>query len=278
MKKLKTLIQQNKLLSLVLFLGFAITMLTVLPSGSRYCVDGECGIFFWGAHEFDAVWHLALINNAFDTVPFMNPIYAGNLLSGYNYFLDLILYGLTKVGIPAIVSYFKILPLIWFPLLVWITLKLTKKMKRNKIYTSFLFFFIFFGSTFMYMFTFFYEGIILKLNSFGGALNLLNMQYGFSLIVFIGIMYVLESMKDFPKKGVVVGILVFINTALKFYAGFMTGIFVLTYYLVQLYKDRNMARFVRSLLILAGFSLAAIFLIYDPFNASISDDPILTSS
>lgn len=275
MKKIRSFIKKNRFVSIILALGFAVTMLTVLPSGSRYCMNEECGIFFWGAHEFDGVWHLSLINNAFDSIPFMNPTFAGEQLRSYNYFLDFVLSIFTRVGFSASFLYFKVLPLLWFPLLVWTTLKLTKKLKKDYIYTGFLFFFIFFGSTWMYMFTLFHEGTIFKLDSFGGALNLINMQFGFSLIVFIGIMYILESWNESTKKSLVIGLLVALNAALKFYAGFMTGFFVLVYYTLRFIKNRDAVQFFKSTAILVALSGLAVLLIYDPLNAVSADDPIL---
>jgi hypothetical protein len=273
---IRSFIAKNKLLSLVIFLGSALTLLTVMPSGSRYCYQGLCGIYFWGAHEVDAVWHITLMNNAFTHFPFVNPIYSGAPLSGYNLFLDLILSLPVKLGVPADVLYFKMLPLIWLPLFIWITFKLLRVIKRDYLYSVFLFFFLFFGSTFMYMLDAYHGKGLLEMDSYGAALNLTNMQYSFSLVVMIGLMYVLQKLKDSIHKEVIVAILMFINTGLKFYAGLITGVFVAVYYLATFAKDHDLKKLVRSFTILIVFSIIAVVLVYDPFSALQQKEPILS--
>jgi len=269
-------IKNNKLLSLILLLGSSLTLLTVIPSGSRYCAQDICGIFFWGAHEYDAVWHLALIHNAFSHVPFVSPIFSGAVLSGYNYLLDAIIWVFTLVGIPTSLMYFKILPVLWIALLIWITLKLTAHLKKDYIYSCFLFFFMFFGSTFMYMFNLYHSGTIFKLDSFGGAMNLINMQFGYSLIGLLAGIYVLITHKSSFRKDIIIGVLIFLVTAFKFYGGVVMGSLLVSYYIFQLLKDKDARAFIQSCLIVILGAGLAIWLIYDPFSATAGKEPILS--
>jgi hypothetical protein len=80
-----------------------------------------------GAHDHDAIWHLAVIETAFSQWPPRHPVFAGANLSGYNIFLDLVIFILAKTGIPTIIWYFKILPIIWFILYTFLSLKLAEK-------------------------------------------------------------------------------------------------------------------------------------------------------
>ena len=107
-------IKKDPLTTLILSTAFLLYMLVIVPSGSRYCMDGRCGIYFWGAHEHDGVWHLALIESAFRTIPFTFPVLIGQALGGYNYFIDIVLYLLTFLGLSASFLYFKIQPIVWF--------------------------------------------------------------------------------------------------------------------------------------------------------------------
>ncbi len=277
-KTIITFIQKNKVLSLIVFLGSTLSLLVIIPSGSHYCYRGACGIFFWGAHEMDAVWHLALINNGFKHIPFVVPSYSGALLSGYNAFLDLIIYLLTKTGIEADIWYFKIMPIVWIISLVFLVFKLTKILKKDYVYTCFLFFFIFFGSTFMYFLDAYHGKGIFGLDSFGGALNLTNLQYSFSLLVLLACMVVIRKMKDSPQKALLLMLLMFLNTALKFYAALITGVFIFTYYFIEAIITKKWKWFIITTFFIGLGALLAIVLMYNPQDAFSGKESVLTFS
>ena len=76
-------------------------MLIMFPSGSRYCYQDRCGDYYWGVHEHDGIWHLALANAAFKSFPLKMPTFAGESLTGYNWLIDFPIFLFAKVGIPT---------------------------------------------------------------------------------------------------------------------------------------------------------------------------------
>jgi hypothetical protein len=141
-------IKKNKALLLVIIPGFIFHMLVSLPSGSSYCFNDSCGLFFWGAHGHDAIWHLAVENVSFSRFPFIFPTFQGGLLQGYNYLIDLVIFLLSKVGISPIFSYFKLLPIIWFLLFTFFGIKLGRKLNDTPLFIGILLFFFYFAGSF----------------------------------------------------------------------------------------------------------------------------------
>lgn len=112
--------------TLLIAAAFIVHMVTIMPSGSRYCYQDKCGIYFWSAHEHDAIWHLALVENAFTAWPPQNPVFAGAPLTSYNWGIDFVIWLLTFTGIPPAVWYFKIIPLLWFIGYTWAVILFTR--------------------------------------------------------------------------------------------------------------------------------------------------------
>jgi len=178
-------IKKNKVLSLLIIVGFFAHLLISFPSGSNYCFGSFCGLYFWGAHDHDAIWHLAVIETAFSQWPPRHPVFAGAILSGYNIFLDLVIFILAKTGIPTIIWYFKILPIIWFFLYTFLSLKLAEKINKSYWFKVFFLFFNYFGGSFGLFFTLYHKKSIFGSSSMMASqslLSLVNLQYAFSLI------------------------------------------------------------------------------------------------
>jgi len=60
----------------------------------------------------DALWHISLVKSAFNSFPFPHPFFAGGTVYGYNYFIDLILFALTKIGLNPLFAFFQFLPVV----------------------------------------------------------------------------------------------------------------------------------------------------------------------
>jgi len=263
-------IKTQRLLFLVIFLGLIFHFLISLPSGSYYCFDKQCGLYFWGAHEHDGIWHLAVINTAFKKFPPQHPVFAGENLTGYNFLLDFVIFLLTKTGIPAIIWYFKILPIIWFFLIVFLTIKLSKKLKKNYFYQVFLLFFILFGSSFGYFFTLFHKKTLIGSSAslaMQAGLTLVNLQFAYSLIFFLTLLLLLLKKEKSTKDIVLIGLTNFIILGLKFYGGIISVFITLIYFLVEDLKKNSFINFfttTKKLLITSAFFLASLFIFYQP--------------
>lgn len=262
----------------IVILAFVLQMIVVMPSGSHYCYDGVCGLFFWGAHEHDGIWHLALINNALSSWPAQFPTYAGAILSGYNALLDIVLRVISQVTrIPADLLYFKMVPLLWFGLMVWVWTKFAQLYSKNKWYLSALMFFVFFGNSFSYLFRYFHEGSIWGASgilSMQSPQMLNNIQFALTLPL-LGLLLILFKKEDLTwKDNLWLGGLNFLMMGLKFYGGVVTmamsSVFAVTLFVQKKWKQGIIALATA----LVGFGIATL-LFYNPLS-SLNTSSILT--
>ncbi len=263
-------IKKNPFLLVVIIPAFIAQMLIVMPSGTYLCSGQNCGLFFWGAHGHDSLWHLAIASVAFKTFPFSLPTFAGQNLQGYNYLFDLVIYWLSKFGIAPIITYFKIAPLAWFFLMTAATIGLGRKIKDSPIFIGLLLFFVYFGGSFGYVLTYLHKNTIF--NSEGilaiqSGHSLINIQFAFSLVVLVYLFSIIHKLKSDNKTASLLAVLVFLNLGLKFYAGIITLFIVVLYYLWLFVKSKEritiILRFVPTLLA----ATVAVMFFYDPFNS-----------
>jgi len=255
---------------LIVILAFVVEMRVVIPSGSHYCQNGFCGIYFWGAHEHDGVWHLALINNALTVWPNRFPTFAGAVLSGYNTLLDSILYVINLLTkIPVVTLYFKVTPLLWFGAMILVWKKFAARYSNNKWYLPAILFFVFFGNSFSYFFRLYHEGIIWGasgLLSMQSPQMLSNIQYALTLPL-IGVMLILFR-KDRVgwKEMLSLAILNFLLMGLKFYAGVIAVTMSGMYALTLIFQKQWKIGMIGGLLSVMGFVLAT-FVFYNPLKS-----------
>lgn len=191
-------------------------MLIIVPSGSRYCFDAKCGIYFWGAHEHDGVWHLALIESAFHSWPFRFPSYAGQPLTGYNFLLDIWIYIWTLCGISSSLLYFKVQPIIWFGLFIFLIHKLTQQLDKDRLLFRYVLLFLLFGGSFGFIIQWTRNGTLFGSSgvpTMQGALGMTNPQFMWSLCVLCLIWICVAS----KKLQWILGPLICIGLGLKFY-------------------------------------------------------------
>ena len=246
-------------------------MTIIMPSGSYYCFEKKCGLFFWGANGHDAIWHLAIVAVSFSKFPFIMPNFQGTSLGGYNIFLDLVIYLLSLLKISPLVSYFKLIPIIWFFLFTVLVVKLARTIKDSKIFVIWLLFFSYFGSSFTYIFTLFHKKTIWgssSLISMQSGQMTTNMQYALSLIFILLILLVIKSNKQSLKTDVLLGVLIFINLGLKFYGGVISIIMVCLYYLFEFIKSKlsffqKVFFLVKKALIIIPFVSVALLFFYN---------------
>ena len=257
-------IKKNKLLLLVLIPAFLTHMLIIMPSGSSYCHAGKCGIYFWGAHAHDAIWHLAIISSSFSKIPFISPTFSGSLLSGYNYLLDLVMFILYKIGISPLFSYFKLFPLLWFLAITASAVSFARKLHKSPLFVGIFFFFTFFAGSFSYFLTLYHHKTIWGssgLLSMQSALTLTNLQFAFSLAV---LLYILTLIKGESKNILLLSSLTAINLALKFYAGAISIVLVSLYLLGSFLKDKNVKALAISFITLILISTVSLIIFYNP--------------
>lgn len=245
-------------------------MLIIFPSGSNYCFDRSCGIFFWGVHGHDGIWHLAISNFSFISFPFKAPTYLGAQMSGYNYLFDLIIHVLSLIGIPAIITYFKIFPVVWFLIFTTLLIILARKIKDTPVFVFLYLFFTFFVGSFSYFFT------LLHNKNIWGSASLLatlivhtmsNLQFAFSLPILLAILIIIKSRKPDTKTVLIISILNFINLGIKFYGGAVTS-FVIGIYLLTHINKKTLLSSIKYFFILGLTSILSIIMFYDPFSSA----------
>lgn len=269
------------MLLLILIPAFVAQMMTIMPSGSYYCSGSSCGVFFWGAHGHDAVWHLAIINRAFNSFPFASPIFAGEPLKGYNYLLDLILFLLTKIGISPLFSYFKLIPLVWFSLMTIVTVQCARKIQDSPLFVGLLLFFIYFGGSFSYLLTLMNHGTIWDssgLLAMQSGLSLVNPQFAFSLVA---ITATLSHLMEKRINSYWIAFLIAVAFGLKFYAGVIGFFLVFMFYVISLIQQRKLLVFLKRSAILTTFAIIVLFTFYNPWESmksgsTLKFDPMAT--
>ncbi len=244
-------------------------MLIIVPSGSRYCHSGECGIFFWGAHEHDSVWHLAVSNTLLSHHPFEMPNMSGTTISGYNYLLDISIAILQEISrIPSSIWFFKILPIFWFLVLIKLSHKFAISYRKSSTYSLSLWFFMFFGSSFSYLLSLHNKGSIWgssSLLSMQSLQNMLNPQFAYSLIpliiLLIGINESKKSYKDYFKYAIYIAIAI----ALKFYTGAIMLVMIGFDLLIGLINERRkwVEQIAKGILVVT-ITLLSIWIFYAP--------------
>ncbi len=258
-------IKKDWLTTLILCAAFILYMQVIIPSGSRYCIEGKCGIYFWGAHEHDALWHLALIESAFQKFPFTFPVLSGQLLGGYNYLLDMTLHIFTFTGISASTLYFKIQPIVLFGVFSLLLYQAGRLVRTEKSYIRWLFFFVFFSTSFGILILWFKHHTLsgsVGIPTMQGALSMTNPQFMWSLCVLLAIWII--TRKD--KWTGSLGVLVFIGLGLKFYFIVPALIFILWYILTLINSRKFKNAFITVLS--TGIGLVISYLVFYSGGAS----------
>lgn len=262
-------IKKHPVLLLLIVPAFLIYMLVILPSGSYYCLDKTCGIFFWGVHGFDGIWHLAISNVSFNSFPFVAPSFFGERLIGYNYLFDLITHTISLLGIPTIITYFKVFPIVWFFVFTGLLIVLAKKINNKPSFVFFLLLFSYFAGSFSYFFTLYKNGSIWGSSSLLSTLiihSMSNLQFAFSLPILLLVLILIKDKKPDYKTIVYLGVLNFINLGIKFYGGAITS-FVIFFYIVANARKKTIYSTFKYLVVFGVLSALSILLFYDPFSS-----------
>ncbi|MGB9883545.1 MAG: hypothetical protein ACPLRN_03480 [Microgenomates group bacterium] len=276
MRNLLIFIKKNKFLISFIVFSFFIYSLITFPSGSYYCFNNECGIYFWGAHDHDAIWHLAIIEASFKNFPPIHPVYSESNLSGYNYFLDLIIFLITRFQIDSKILYFKIFPILWFVFYTYTTLILSEKISKNKYFKFFLLFFNYFGASFGFFLSLYHDKTIFGSSSKLAMQPLLsptNLQFCFSLI-FINLILINFFNKNSLRKNILYALYLFINFGLKFYAG-LISLFLI--FFLNLIEKITISKKIFSYLFIFASMIFSIFVFYNPLQSVKTGFPLIFS-
>lgn len=243
-------------------------MMMIMPSGTHRCVQDACGIYFYGVHANDSIWHLALSAVSFNDIPFISPVYAGVLLSGYNTLIDIVVFGLSRLGLPPLYVFFKLLPAIWFVLFTYLIVKLGRMIKNSRLFISVLLFFFYFCGSFAYFLTLYRSQTIegsTGLFAMQSSLMMTNLQLALSFALLLAELIIIFQKKWSLRQVGVLSILVALQVGLKFYGG-VIGIFVACLFLLEyLILKREIKKTVIYGALFSVIQIIAVIVFYNPF-------------
>lgn len=260
---------------IIIAIAFVTQMLVMWPSGSRYCFQNRCGDYYWGVHEHDGIWHMALAETAFEEGSLRMPTYAGEKLTGYNWLIDYPLFLLSKIGIPVSFSYFKLLPTVWFVLMIGVWRKFANQYKPgDELYFRWLLFWLFFSNSLSYVFTLWHAGTLIGSSSYIAMqppMMLINLQFAYTLPILGYILTVIGKTKSLKWDNFVIALLLFVAMGLKFYGGAI----LLALIVIHSLLFKNWQRMIYALIAI----MLAVVIFYQPKfgqGSVISINPLAT--
>lgn len=247
-------------LSILIILGIIFQGVAMFRSGWLY----NYGVGYFGPLARDGVWHEALVNQLKLTIPPQNPGFAGQTLSNYHYFYDILvakISSLTMVS-PQFLIY-RFIPVIFSVLLGIGTYKLAIILFKDKKTSLFAVFFAYFASSFGWIVSLIKHQPLAGESAFWAnqpvSMNL-NPPYAMSLVMVIFAIILLDLYLKKPNivKGIILSILVGILVGIKAYAGaiILAALFCLT--VKKIFFDKSFS--LLPVLILSGGIFLAIYL------------------
>ena len=176
-------------LSLII-LGSLTWLATTVKNGLIY----DYGMGFWGPHGHDGIWHIGLIEAIKRGIPPQNPAFAGEQLTNYHYFYDLLLAQTSAfTGIESIDLYFRLFPALLSFSIGGIVYILAKNWFKSKTPALLSIFFIYFGGSFGWILVFFRDKTIGGETAFWAQQSistLINPPFAISLLTFLAGLYI----------------------------------------------------------------------------------------
>lgn len=257
-------LKTNKLLLFQSVIFFLLSLSLIVTNGLHNCWWGGCGLTVGQWHMHDAFWHISLVKSAFSSFPFPHPFFAGGTVYGYNYFIDLILYALTKIGLNPLFAFFQFVPVLIALFYIFVSIKFLKIYCKTQAQLNSTIFFLFFGSSLSYLATlyagntFFYSSMrgFPVVTSIQPGMMFLNLQFALTLPL---ILLTLIHFKYAKKISSVIWLLIllFVISGLKFYGGIVLTIILCGMILVRLIRrDQVALRFAQIGAIIIGDLLA----------------------
>ena len=272
-RRLKITFNLKTFIVLIVFtIGIIGQLAIISPSGTYQNGD----IVFWSAHGHDGPWHIALVEEMKKGYPFENPIFAGEKLTNYHFFSD-ILPTMVSLYTPIsnLDSYFRLFPFIYSILLGASVYYLTKKITNNFSASIWAVIFTYFAGSFGY--------VIDKGESVFWATQIQSSsgnppQIISNFLFLAGIYYVLVFLEQVNKRQqtkyfLISLVILAVISSFKIYAGF---VLLLTLALVGTWKlviKKDFRLFLLALssgivalvLYLPNSANSASFLIYEPW-------------
>jgi hypothetical protein len=247
------------LLAFIILTGIVFQCVGMFRSGQLY----NYGIGYFGPLARDGVWHEALVNQLKLAVPPENPGFAGQTLSNYHYFYDILvakMSSFTMLPVPLLI--YRFFPVIFSILLGIGTYILAKRLFNNKAVSILAVFFAYFASSFGWIVN------LIKGEQIGGesafwanqpvSMNL-NPPYAMSLVVIIFAIILLDLYLKKPNivKGVILSLLIGLLVGIKAYAGAIAISVLLLLTIKRIFFDKNFS--LLPVFVLAGVIFLVVY-------------------
>lgn len=264
MKDVISALKHNKILLTQAILFFFLSLSFIVTNGLVNCWWGGCGMHVGQWHMHDAFWHISMTKIAFNSWPFAHPFYAGENVFGYNYFIDLVLYGFTRIGIEPFFAFFRLLPTLISLFYIVMVVKFTNLFYKTSVLVNSVAFFLFFGSSLAYLATlyagqtFFYASMrgFPVITSIQPGMMFLNLQFALSLPLIL-LTLVLFKQSSRYSSAIWLIPLIFAISGLKFYGGIVLSLILGGMIFFRLLRrDHSLLRILQLLAILLGNILA----------------------
>jgi hypothetical protein len=248
------------ILAVLILVGVVFQGVAMFRSGLLY----NYGIGYFGPLARDGVWHEALVNQLKLAVPPQNPGFAGQALSNYHYFYDLLVAASSKfLGIASPLLIYRLFPFIFSVLLGIGTYILARRLFRNKAVSLLAVFFTYFGSSFGWIVSLIKHQPLAGESAFWAnqpvSINL-NPPYAISLVIIIFAIILLDLYLKKPNliKGLILSVAIGLLVGFKAYAGaiMLSGLFILTVKKIFFDKDFSLL----PVFILSGGIFLAVYL------------------
>ncbi len=171
--------------TLLIILGSLTWLMTVVKSGLMY----NFGLGFWGPNGHDGIWHLALISSLQRSFPPENPLFAGETLSNYHYFFDLLIARSgTLFGLDNADLLFRFFPILLAPLVGILVYQIVLRLTGRNSAALWATFFVYFGGSWGWAVNYFRNGTLGGESMFWSqqaVSTLLNPPYAISLVLFL---------------------------------------------------------------------------------------------
>ena len=278
MKKILNLINDTikyvwkyKMLLFLCIFIYAVTLIRIIFDGGMGCINGSCG-FIIGENSRDGIWFMSVAATAFKSFPFQIPVFSGTPLQGYYYFPALIVYIISKVGVPITIFCYKIFPWLYLFSMTVILVTLGRKIKDNPLFVFFLLFFTLLGIPLTIAPALIHSLPIqnrLLINTFQANNIFDSFPTAFSYLLFFpGIILAIKE-KKMVRDYILISILLFFLFGTKFYTAFLFLFIVSIYEVIRVVQNKQTIRsalFHVGLFLLFTFSSILVFL--DPIHTT----------
>lgn len=255
---------------ITLILGVIISVLPVIRSGLLY----PYGIGFWGPNGHDAIWHLSLVESLKFSLPPSNLVYAGEKLTNYHYFFDLVLAKLSLLPyLDPLSLYFRLWPLfisLFLGLSLWL---LSNRLGFKQLSTMLVIGLFYTAGSWGYLVSFFRQRDLGGESMFWAnqAISLhLNPPYALSILLILALLLVLAYNDKYKSESLAIIISATLSALLwgtKAYAGALILASLSLLAVAEIIKNKN-ALFLKISLVSVILS-SAVYLLTNKNSVSL---------